>query len=128
MLKFRAVQLAGLLLLSLILVACGSAAGGNPAPAVSIQAGAQAMRQALAGVQKAVEAADVNQAKAGGDALEAAWAKFEDAVKAKDKALYGQIEEPLGAIEAGVKATPMDLTTLAGQIRKLDGLLAPLAK
>lgn len=133
MMRSKVLLVAGILLSTLLLTACSSTAGGSKsAPAQpqsdAIKTGAQAMRTELAGLQKAIEAGDAAKAKAGADALEAAWQKFEDDVKAKDKTTYGNIEDPLGAIEAGVKATPLDKATLADQVKKLDALLADLTK
>lgn len=52
------------------------------------------MRTVLADVKAAVDANDAAKTKTQADSLEEAWAKFEDAVKAKDKTAYSNIEEP----------------------------------
>lgn len=127
MLKSRRFALIGIALLIVAAVAL-TGCGGRPSTNDPIKSGAQAMRSQLAELQKALEAGDQAKAKTGAEKLEEAWAKFEDGVKAKDKALYGQIEDPLHAIEAGVKVSPLDAKTLGEQVKVLDGLLAGLVK
>lgn len=108
--------------LVLALTGCSAKSDGD------IKGGAQKMRTVLADVQKAVEAGDETKAKSGGVELEEAWLKFEDAVKAKDKDAYEKVEKPLGAIQAGVKISPLDKKALGEQIKQLDGLLGDLVK
>lgn len=112
--------LAILLLVALALTGCSSGS--------KIKSGATQMRTVLANVKKAIDANDAAKAKTEADNLEQAWAKFEDLVKEKDKSLYQDIEEPLHAIEAGVKASPLDQKLLSTQAEALDGLLVPLTK
>ena len=126
MLKSRRSALIGIAVLVVAAVAltgCGAKPSTDP-----IKSGASTMRSQLAELQKALEAGDQAKAKTGAEKLEEAWAKFEDGVKAQDKALYGQIEDPLHAIEAGVKVSPLDAKTLGEQVKVLDGLLAGLVK
>lgn len=106
----------------------GAPAAATAAKADTIKPGAQKMRSTIADLQKAVTAGDATKAKALTEALESAWEAFEDDVKAKDKALYGKIEDPLHAIQAGVKASSLDQKLLGDQIKELDGLLAELTK
>jgi iron uptake system EfeUOB component EfeO/EfeM len=120
MFKVKAL-LATVILAAVSLTACSSASN-------EIKTGATNMRTVLADVKKAVDANDAEKVKTQAVALEDAWAKFEDAVKAKDKAIYDQIEEPLQAVEGGAKVSPLDQKVLTTQIQALDGLLAPLTK
>lgn len=99
----------------------------SSATALGITGGALSMRSALVDLQQALDAGDGGRARAGATALETAWAKFEDDVRARDKALYGKIEEPLGAIQGGVKADQLDAKVIGDQVRVLDGLLVQLA-
>jgi len=115
-------------LLAAALVSALALAGCSAKSGTDIKGGAQKMKSALANVQKAVDAGDEAKAKSGATELEEAWEKFEDAVKEKDKEAYEKIEKPLGAIEAGVKVSPLDKKALGDQIKELDGLLGNLAK
>lgn len=120
--KIRSLMLALVAVLALALTACSAASG------TEIKSGAQKMQAILTDVKSAVEAKDAAKATTEAEEMHEAWEKFEDAVKAKDKDLYEKIEEPLGAIRAGVKVSPLDQKVLTEQIAKLDGLLAGLVK
>ena len=109
------------LALALVLVGCGSSA-------TDIKGGATKMRAALAEVKQPVAAGDQATAQTKAAAVEDAWAKFEDALKAKDKDMYTNIEEPLGVIGAGTKRAQMDQKAITDAIGVLDGLLASLTK
>ncbi len=100
----------------------------NGSGSSAIKPGAEKMRQKVAELKAAVESGDAAKAKELAAETDEAWEQFEDAVKEKDKALYGQVEEPLHAIVAGVKVSPLDKTVLGEQIAKLDALLVQLAK
>lgn len=125
MLRSRRFALLGI---AVFLVAAVVLAGCSSKPSDPIKAGASAMRSQLAELRKALESGDAAKAQAGAKELEETWEKFEDGVKDKDKTLYGQIEDPLHAIEAGVKVRPLDAKTLGEQVRKLDDLLVGLTK
>ncbi len=129
-----------LALAALSLTACGGAAdtkapaAASAAPASNAsapadsKAGATAMRKELAELKGALEAKDAAKAQMYAEETDEAWESFEDGVKAKDKALYEKIEDPLHAITAGVKVSPLDTKVLLEQVAKLDALLAELAK
>lgn len=122
---------------ALVLAGCGTKPAPTPAPPTSqqsvpdasaIKAGATQMREELAGMRQALTAKDGAKAKGLATELEESWEKFEDGVKATDKARYDQVEAPLGAIQAGVKVEPLDTKTLSAQVDKLDAVLANLQK
>ena len=121
MIKRMTLVLTAVLALALLVVGCGSTSQ-------DIKGGATKMKVTLAEVKKAVEAGDQATAKAKADALEEDWGKFEDAVKAKDKAMYADIEDPLAVIGAGTKKAQMDQKAILDGIAKLDGLLDSLVK
>ncbi|HWI52138.1 MAG TPA: hypothetical protein VNT01_08345 [Symbiobacteriaceae bacterium] len=133
--KSKSLLIGAALIASLSLTAC-SAAETKPttaAPAateqkVDIKSGAEKMRHELADLKGALEAGNAAKAKEYANEAHEAWEVFEDAVKAKDKAVYEKIEEPLSAITAGVKAATLDKKILGEQVAKLDALLADLVK
>ncbi len=140
MLKLRALTAIVVAALGITLVLTGCGAKPNPAPATppttqqpapdtgAIKTGAAQMRTLLAEMNQALAAQDAAKAKGVATELEQSWEKFEDAVKAQDKARYEQVEQPLGAIQGGVKVSPLDTKTLGDQVQKLDAVLADLAK
>lgn len=95
---------------------------------IDIKSGAQKMRHEVEEFKDALKATDAVKAKHAAEEIEEIWEKFEDDVRAKDKALYGKIEEPIYAIKAGVKASPLNVQVLTDQANKLDSLLANLVK
>lgn len=105
-----------------------AAVSAPKADAQPVKDGATKMRQTLAELKGLVSAGDAAKAQAAAKETDETWEKFEDQVKEQDKALYEKIEDPLHAILAGVKVTPLDKAVLTGQIDQLDGLLAGLAK
>lgn len=116
------------LVLSLVLALVAVLALTGCSASTDIKSGATKMKSVLADVQKAVDAGDAEKAKKEADELDEAWEKFEDGVKEKDKALYGNIEDHLSAIKAGAKKSPLDKNLLATEIKALDGLLVGLTK
>jgi iron uptake system EfeUOB component EfeO/EfeM len=143
--RIKSLLIASLLIAAVSLAGCGGAkseqtAAGGQAPKTEqkseqkteqkadIKSGAEAMRKELAELKEAVEKNDAEKAKKAAEETEEAWEKFEDAVKAKDKAMYEKVEDPLGVITAAAKQSPLDTQTLKEQIAKLDSLLAELAK
>lgn len=114
---------------ALALTGCGGSAASTAATSGGdVKSGAAQMQATLADLQKAVDAGDTAKAQKDGAALEEAWAKFEDTVKAQNKDMYGKIEDVLTPIEAGAKQSPLDAKTLSGQIKALNDLMGQLAK
>lgn len=107
-----------LLILSLVLVlaACSS-------KSASTIDGAKKMQSTLTEMQKNVEANDGTKVKENADALEKSWQTYEDDVKKNQSDVYGKVEDPLGAIQAGVKQSKLDQAILKEQINKLNEAL-----
>jgi ABC-type phosphate transport system auxiliary subunit len=95
---------------------------------VSIADGATKMKDTLTQLNTDLSAKDAEKVKADGENLEKSWSKFEDNVKEKDATLYGKVEGPLGIIEAGAKASPLDQATLTKASNDLDAVLTDVAK
>jgi hypothetical protein len=113
------------------LTGCSSGSTGTPAstqPVDTIKPGAANMLKALAELKVALTANDGAKAKTATEGVEAAWATFEEAVKAKDQAIYVQVEEPLGNLQAGTKESKLDTTLLKEQLTKLESVLTQLTK
>jgi iron uptake system EfeUOB component EfeO/EfeM len=101
----------------------GGGGGTDKAKTDPISKGVADMRTQMADLRSAIDAGDTAKAQKAAKQLDDAWDKFEDKVKAKDKDLYDRIEDPLHAVIAGVKGTPLDKKSLTEQLDKLDGLL-----
>jgi hypothetical protein len=116
------------------LTGCSSSSTGTPPNTSStqqgdtIKPGAANMLKALGDLKVALTANDAAKAKTATEGVEAAWAKFEEAVKAKDQAIYAQVEEPLGNLQAGTKESKLDTTLLKEQLTKLESVLTQLTK
>jgi hypothetical protein len=135
MIKSRTALIAAALVTALSLTACTSTKAPEQPPAavqqktVPVPEGAKAMLKALADVKADVDKNDAAQATEHAGKIEEAWQTFEDAVKAKDKTQYQDIEDPLHAIIGGTKSgTSLDKPLLTEQITKLESLLTPLTK
>lgn len=94
-----------------------------PALAGDIPAGVDWMKHEVDGTKKAADAKDSAKALKEAEEADAAWETFEDAVKAKDKDLYGKIEEQLHALLGAVKAPTLDANAIGDVAVKLNGLL-----
>lgn len=92
----------------------------------SIKESLPAMKTAVVDLRKALSANDAAKAKTHATAVDDAWAKFEDEVKAKDQALYANIETQLGAVKAGAKADKFDPAPIKKAVGELDTLLYKL--
>ncbi|WP_201008205.1 hypothetical protein [Paenibacillus glycanilyticus] len=108
-----------LISLVLVLAACSS----NSSNSSSTTDGAKKMQDTLTEMQKNVEANDAAKAAKNAEELESSWEKFEDDVKANQADVYGKVEDPLGAIQTGVKEIPLDQAVLKEQIVKLNDAL-----
>ncbi|WP_245208939.1 hypothetical protein [Gottfriedia endophytica] len=95
---------------------------------VSIADGATQMKETLKQLNTDLNAKDAEKVKTDSENLEKSWSQFEDNVKAKDQALYGKVEDPLGIIEAGAKASSLDQATLTKASNDLDAVLTDVAK
>jgi iron uptake system EfeUOB component EfeO/EfeM len=124
---------------TLSLAACSGSTTSNPSPtaqttpAAAEQKGGETIEQGLPKMTKlvvdlrlALNDNDAAKAKTGFTAVHDAWEKFEDAVKAKDQALYGNIETQLGVLKSGTKADKLDVATLKKAAGELDLLLFTL--
>ncbi|SEB54193.1 hypothetical protein [Paenibacillus sp. GP183] len=107
---------------SLILAACSSSKGTSTAD------GAKAMQSTLIDLQKQIDAKDEGKVKDDAKKLEDSWVTFEDNVKTKSPELYAKVEAPLGIIQAGAKASPLDTATLTSAVKELNTVLNELAK
>ncbi|BBH20119.1 hypothetical protein Back11_14640 [Paenibacillus baekrokdamisoli] len=105
-----------LLCLVIVLTACSSKSS-------STSDGAKKMQDTLTDMQKNVDANDSAKVIKNAEDLETNWQKFEDDVKKDQADLYGKVEDPLGAIQTGVKQDPLDQATLKEQITKLNDVL-----
>jgi hypothetical protein len=107
------------------LIGCSST---SPSTTDTIKPGAANMLKALGDLKVALTANDAAKAKTATDGVEEAWSKFEDAVKAKDQAIYAQVEEPLGNLQAGTKESKLDTGLLKEQLTKLELVVTQLTK
>jgi iron uptake system EfeUOB component EfeO/EfeM len=98
------------------------------AGAQRIKAGAADMAKAITALKDALAKNDAAAVKAQAEKVHDVWWIFEHDVKAKDKDVYGKVEEPLGAIQAGAKQSPLDAKTLTDLTGKLEALVTPLTK
>jgi uncharacterized low-complexity protein len=137
MIMSRTALIAAALVTALSLTACTATKAPEQPPVavqpqqqtVPVPEGAKAMLKALADVKADVDKNDAAQAKVHAGKIEEAWMTFEDAVKAKDKTQYQDIEDPLHTIIGGTKSgTSLDKPLLTEQITKLESLLTPLTK
>jgi iron uptake system EfeUOB component EfeO/EfeM len=94
----------------------------------SVADGAKSMQATLADLQKQLDAKDQSKVKEDAKKLEDSWVSFEDEVKTKTPDLYGKVETPLGIIQAGSGATPLDTATLSAAVKELNTVLTELAK
>lgn len=94
----------------------------------TINQGTQNMIDALNEMKEKLEAKDEAAAIEEGSKLEENWSLIEDAVKDKNKELYGNVEEPLDAINAAIKIKPLDANTLGKQIDELKEQLEQVLK
>lgn len=88
--------------------------------AEGIKKGADEMTTAITALKDAITKGDAKKAEEHINKADASWYVFEHDVKAKNADLYAKLEEPLKAIQAGVKQSPLDtktLTDLAGQLQ-----------
>lgn len=88
--------------------------------AEGIKKGAAEMTTAITALKDAITKGDAKKAEEQINKADASWYIFEHDVKAKNADLYAKLEEPLKAIQAGVKQSPLDtktLTTLADQLQ-----------
>jgi predicted small secreted protein len=108
--------------LSLTLAACSSSKGTSTAD------GAKAMQSTLTDLQKQIDAKDAGKVKDDAKKLEDSWASFEDNVKSKTPDLYAKVEAPLGIIQAGAQASPLDTAVLTSAVKELNNVLNELAK
>jgi iron uptake system EfeUOB component EfeO/EfeM len=118
--KANLFALIALLTLALFTAACGSKA--------SVADGVRTMKQTLGELQKNVDAGDAAKVKQNADALEEEWEKFEDSVKDKSKDVYEKVEDPLGKIKSGAKASTLDKNVLTQEAKKLADALADAEK
>jgi len=116
--------------LSLSLSACGTKTNdtSKKTTTLSIADGATQMKDTLKQLNTDLSAKDAGKVKTDSENLEKSWSQFEDNVKAKDQALYGKVEDPLGIIEAGAKASSLDQATLTKASKELDAVLTDVAK
>jgi outer membrane murein-binding lipoprotein Lpp len=120
--KSTSILLAAMLILALALTGCSTGSKKS-----SVADGAKQMLTEVAALKDAITKNDAAKAKEAAGEIEEAWEAFEDAVKDKDKALYEQIEDPLGVIQAGTKdGKSLDAKLLTEQATKLEGLLGKL--
>ncbi|WP_052487584.1 hypothetical protein [Gordoniibacillus kamchatkensis] len=105
---------------ALVLLLVTSACGAKMTPAE----GVTAMKQTLGELQKSIDAGDAAKAKAQANELHETWEKFEDGVKDKSKDVYKQVEDPLGKLESGTKASSLDKAVLSQEAKKLADALA----
>jgi iron uptake system EfeUOB component EfeO/EfeM len=101
----------------------GGGGGTDKAKSDPISKGVADMRTQMGDLRSAIDSNDSAKAQKAAKQLDEAWDKIEDKVKAKDRNLYDRIEDPLHAVIAGVKGTPLDKKSLTEQLDKLDGLL-----
>jgi ABC-type phosphate transport system auxiliary subunit len=115
--------------ISLSLSACGTNTSETPkkTTTLSIADGATQMKETLKQLNTDLTAKDAGKVKTDSENLEKSWSKFEDNVKEKDQALYGKVEDPLGIIEAGAKASSLDQATLTKASKDLDTVLTDVA-
>jgi iron uptake system EfeUOB component EfeO/EfeM len=133
MFKSKRYLIGAALIAALSLTACSAtkapAAPAAEQKAVSIADGVQKMLRELDELKDDIEKGDAAKAKEHANEVHEAWESFEDGVKAKDKAMYEQIEEPLGALVSGTKdGKSLDKKVLSEQANKLESLLKQLAK
>jgi uncharacterized protein (DUF2147 family) len=96
--------------------------------AAAIKSGAAEMIKEIAVLKEALAKSDAAKAQAQADKVFGVWWVFEHDVKAKDADLYEQVEEPLKAIQAGTKQSPLDTKTLNDLTAKLETLVNTLTK
>jgi iron uptake system EfeUOB component EfeO/EfeM len=96
--------------------------------AEGIKAGAAEMTTAIKALKDALAKGDAKVAEEQINKADAAWYVFEHDVKAKNADLYEKLEEPLKAIQAGVKQSPLDAKTLTTLADQLQGFVDQLTK
>ena len=123
----------------LVLSACGSqtaktetAASGTEqkeaasTAKVSVKDGIVQMKTHIGEFKKAADNGDQSGAKTHAGKIEESWASFEDEVKEKYKDYYSKVEDPLGIIQSGIKAAPLDKKVLGDASVMLDAVLQEL--
>lgn len=95
---------------------------------LSIEDGSKNMRDALKEMKEKLGAKLDEAAIKEGSKLEENWSVIEDAVKDKNKVLYGKVEDPLDTINAAIKVKPLDSKILITAINDLDKVLAEVEK
>jgi hypothetical protein len=96
--------------------------------AESIKSGAAQMTTAITALKDAIAKGDAKKAEEQINKADAAWYVFEHDVKAKNADLYAKLEEPLKAIQAGVKQSPFDAKTLTNLSVSLQGFVDQLTR
>jgi thiamine kinase-like enzyme len=95
---------------------------------LTISKGTQNMIDALNKMKERLEAKDEAAVITEGSKLEDNWKPIEDAVKAKNKEVYIKVEEPLDAVNAGIKIKPLDAKALSKNIDELKEQLEQVLK
>jgi hypothetical protein len=90
--------------------------------------GLENMRTALKEMNTQLSSKEEDKAIKTSEKLEENWKPIEDGIKDSFKDLYGKVESPLGAINAGVKVNPLDTKSLSSSIEELDKELNQLQK
>jgi predicted Holliday junction resolvase-like endonuclease len=90
--------------------------------------GLQNMRNALKEMSSELNNKEEDKAIKTSEKLEVNWKPIEDGIKESNKDLYGKVESPLGAINAGVKVNPLDIKSLTASIDELDKTIEQLQK
>lgn len=90
--------------------------------------GLQNMRNALKEMNTQLSNKQEDKAIKTSEQLEQNWSPIEDGIKDSYKDLYGKIESPLDAINAGVKVTPFDTKSISASIDELDKTIEQLQK
>jgi iron uptake system EfeUOB component EfeO/EfeM len=95
---------------------------------LTISQGTQNMIDALNKMKERLEAKDEAAVITEGSKLEENWKPIEDAVKDKNKEVYSKVEEPLDAVNAGIKIKPLDTKALGKNIEELKEQLEQVLK
>jgi len=95
---------------------------------LTVSQGTQNMIDALNKMKDKLAAKDEAAVITEGLKLEENWKPIEDAVKDKNKEVYSKVEEPLDAVNAGIKIKPMDTKALGKNIDELKEQLEQVLK
>ena len=93
---------------------------------IAFSSAPQDMKTALAKIKKFTSPLNEEKVTKYSARLEKYWSGSEDIVKQKNPALYEKIEGPMGIIQAGAKAKPIDTKTITSATEELDKLLTEM--